>query len=288
MTLSELTAEIENDLQVYADSGDIDKVTIKTNTIDRLKKLGLNICVLEEDVFKVENSRAILPQEFNSVKLALNLDPIGCHIHGDRHNITQDYIYRERIENPAYFDDITQEYITSCNPKIITEKITINETPVDFFYKYRWLSVVKGVNKNNFAVDCLNLHPSIRNAYPNQINVTGNVINTNFNKGRIYVQYYAFPTENGEIVIPEFTTGDIVEYIKQYNKVKIAEFLIANNKNPQGLTQLYPVWLQELVLLKRAALVEAKFHSLPNDWYKKFKRKNQRDINRFTLPNLKF
>lgn len=285
MTLTEFIAEIETSLSNYA--SDIDKITIKMNVIQRLRIFGNNITDIKEKVIKVENSQASLPDEFKSLKLALKLEPFGCNTRG--YNITDSYIYRERIENPAYFDEINQEYVTSCHSKIITEKITINNSPVDFYYNYQWLSLVKGIKKDGLSTDCLNLHPSIRDTHRNKINITGQTLNANFPEGSIYIQYNALPTtEDGDIIIPEITTGDILEYIKQYVKVEIAERLIANNMNPLGLAQLYPTWKAELPRLKAAALTESKFAGLSKNWQQGFKAKNRRDISLFNLPRLNF
>lgn len=288
MTLSEAIAEIESRFSSFANSNDLDKVSIKTDILNELKKFGLNICDINEAILQVSNSQVRLPEEFKSLKLALLLDPIGCHIHGDRNNITQDYIYYQRIENPAYFNEVTQEYITSCDSKIVTEKITINNTPVDFFYDYQWLSLVKGINKKVLSADCLNIHPAIRNGYLNQINITNNILNTNFSEGRIYLQYYALPNDGEEIIIPEFTTGDLLQHILNVVKIKIAEDLIANNANPQGIAQLYSVWKGQEREYRAAALRETNFHGLDKGWSKRYKRANQRETAKFNLPSLKF
>lgn len=289
MKLIEFITEIEEGLSTYAESGDINRVSIKMWVIGELRKFGNNISQVNERLLKVENSKATLPDDFKSLKLALKTDAVGYKIHGNRQNITDSYIYKERIENPAYFDEVNQEYVTTCNPKIITEKITINNTPVDFYYRPQWLSLVKGINKAGLAIDCLNLNPSIRSSYPHQINITNGTINTNFSKGEIYIQYNSLPTdEDGEIIIPEITTGDLYHYLENYVKCKIAEDLIINNKNPQGISQLYSAWKQEQPLLKRAALVETKFAGLPKDWGKNMKIRNKMDFATYVLPSLNF
>lgn len=286
MTLTEFIAEIESDLVSFAESNDIDRVSVKLWVIDCLKKFGVNICNIEEGIFKVENSKTILPDTFKSLRLAMRTTPLGCDRKYDCNSAP--YIYRQRIENPAYFDDITQEYITTCNAKIITEQILIDNTPTNFYHSCEYLSLVKGINKASLSSDCVNIRPGIRDAYPYQINITGNVINTNFSEGEIYVQYYTLPQEDGELSIPEITTGDILQYIKMYVKSNIAEFLITNNKNPQGLSQLYPLWIQQLPLMKAAAMREAKFSGLSKDWNKKYQAAVKRDIAKYNLPLIKF
>lgn len=286
-TLTEFTSEILNKFSSF--EKDIDKISIKTDVIDRLRKFGNNITYLNESIEEVVNSQVTLPEDFKSLKLALKINPKGYSIDGDKENITDSYIYKQRIENPAYFDRGTQEYITTCDSKVITEKITINNSNLNFYYTPTWLSVTKGFNKSSFGTDCLNLHPSIRNSYPHEININGGTLNTNFSKGQIYIQYYALPTdENGEIVIPEYSTGDIYNYIENYVKVRIAEDLIANNLNPTGIVQLYPNWKAEQRELKVAALKEAKFHGAGKQWQNKLKKQNRQEIRKFELPLLNY
>lgn len=283
MTLSELIAEIESDLSSFVK--DINRTSVKTNIINQLRVFGANITEVKEKVEVVKNSKVYLPDDFKSLKLALKLDNVGYSVHGMTEPTEQ--IIRQRIENGAYFDEVNQEYVTTCDPKIVTEKIIIDNSHVNFYYYPKWLSLVKGIKKDGLDSKCLNVHPSIRNAYPDEISITNGVLNTNFSTGSIYLQYNALPEdEDGELIIPEYTTGDLREYIMLYCKVKIAEDLIVNNKNAQALGQMYQVWSQQLPLLKSAALKEVRFAGLPKNWQRKFKEKNREDIAFFNLPGL--
>lgn len=289
MNLPELIAEIETELRSFADTGLIDRVTIELAVLNKLKIFGANALEDKEKVLDIKNSCVQLPKDFKHLKLALKLDPIGCNIRGDRKDLTDSYIYKQRIENPVIFSEITQEYIRTCDSKIVTEVIKVGDTDVDFYYNPKWLSLTKGMKKDFIDSKCLNLHPSIRNAYPHEISITNQMLNANFKEGQIYIQYRGLQTdEEGEIIIPEFSTGDIYEYIKQAVKVQLAEEWIANDENPKGLVQLFPSWKAELPLLKRAALVEAKYGNLTKGWHKRFKKLNERDIAVYKLPNLNF
>lgn len=289
MNLSEFIAEIENEFRSFADTGLIDKVTVEQTVLNKIKIFGANVLELKETVLNIKNSTAQLPKDFRSLKLALKLDAEGCCINGDKKDLTESYIYKQRIENPVVWNEISREYIQSCESKLVTEKITINDTSVDIYYHPKWLSLVKGIKKDTLTTDCLNLHPSIRNAYPHQISITNQTLNTNFTSGQVYIQYRGLQTdENGEILIPEFSTGDIYEYIKASVKVQLAEEWIANDENPKGVSQLYSVWKQELPSLKRSALIEAKFGNLSKDWHKRFKTLNKREFALYKLPPLNF
>lgn len=274
MTISELMSELESDLSSFVK--DINRISVKTNIINQLRIFGTNVTQLKEKVEIVKNSKLYLPDDFKSLKLALRLHGTGYNTQGAPEPTEQ--IIRQRIENGAWFDEVNSEYVTTCDPKIITEKIIIDNSAVNFFYEPQWMSPVKNIKKDGIDSKCLNIHPSIRNTYPDEFSITGSVMNFNFSNGSVYFQYNALPTdENGEIIIEEFTTGDLREYIMLYCKVKIAEDLIVNNKNAQGLGQMYQAWSQQLPLLKSAALKECRFANLGKSWQRKFKEKNRKE-----------
>jgi hypothetical protein len=284
-SLKAFTAEIENTFANFSETGDIDRVSIKTWVISCLREFGKNICELRETIVKVENSQAILPDSFKSLKLALNLEEKGYSIKGCHEKAKNSTIYRERIENPGYYDWITREFVTNCHGKLITESVIMNTEPAEFYYTPTYLSVVKGFKKESFDTDCLNLHPSIRNSYPHQVNINKRTLQANFKEGRIYVQYYSLPTDDeGEIEIPEITTGEILLYIENYVKIKIAENLILNNKNATGVSSLLPMWLGQNNKLKMGAKSEANYNGLPNDWHKNYNRKLQIEAFKYNLP----
>lgn len=283
-SLTQFLSEIESSFPTYAK--DLDKVSIKYDVLQQLRIFGLNIAETTEKVIKVKNSKATLPDNFKSLKLALKLNAVGYNLEGDYEDFVKSYIYKERVENARWFDEVNQQYVDTGCATIIRESINYPKGKVNLFYEYNWMSLVKGIKKDVVSGDCLNLHNSIRNSYPHEINITGNTLNTNFSEGEIYIQYYGLPTdENGEVVIPEYTTSDILTYITQYVKVGIAERLIQNNLNPQGIAQLYPSWKAELPMLKAGALRESKYNGLDTDWNKKFKELNKRDISSYDFSS---
>jgi hypothetical protein len=280
-TLDQFIAEIENTFSNYAETGDIDKISIKGWVISCLRGFGKNICDLRETVVEVENSKALLPENFKSLHLALRVDPIEDEHHHHTHN----FAYKQYIINPIRWDSISQEYIANnCDTKIVTEKLFLHNHH-HLHCHPTMLSLVKGMQKDTVDVDCLNIHPSIRNIHPDKISITNRTINANFRKGRVYVMYNSLPSdEDGEVAIPIITTGDILAYIENYVKIKIAESLIINSKNPQGLLSLMPMWKQDTRILKIKAESEANFNGLNNEWYLKLAEKNRKARNRYNLP----
>lgn len=281
MTLEEFIAEIENTFKNYTETGDVSRLSIKTWVIECLREFGKNICEKNEDFLEVRNSSAKLPENFKSLILAVRLHNVDY----DQSTQKDSYVYEEIIENPGYYDWTTNQFVTNCDGKLITKKIITPTETVKRYYQPQYLSIVKGFNKRSFDVDCINLNPAIRDAEPYKINITNTTLNTNFKTGEIYIQYNSFPLdEDGEIIIPEYTTGDLVKYVSNFVKIKLAEELILNNKNPTGIQNLIPMWLQKEVPLRNAAMSECTFNSLSSNWTKKYKQRLQAEENKFNLP----
>lgn len=282
MKIEEFIAEIETTFSIYAESGDLNRNSIVTWVIQCLRQMGNNITDINETVVEINNSYALLPSSFKSLKLALKLKPEGHCVEG---NVEDSYIYKQRIENPAWFNHVTHEYETTCESTIITEKIFTGAGSAKYYYSPEWLSLTKGIKKDVLSSDCLNINSAIRNAYPNEISITGRTLNTNFKSGYIYIQYNSLPTdEDGELVIPVTTTGDLYHYVENYVKAKIAEDLILNNKNPIAISQYASLWEQKMSQLKASALRECKFGGLSKGWETKFAKQNKRNISIYELP----
>jgi len=283
MTFEEFYAETETLLSSFAETGNIDKVSVKGAVITCLRQMGNNITEVRETIVDVVNSKALLPETFKSLKLALKLNPEAYSLSDE--SLKSNYLVKTRIENPAWYNQVTNEYETTCDSKLVTEITYYDGGYSKQYYTPEWLTLVKGIKKDVLSVDCENLHPSIRGKYPHEINITSRTLNTNFKEGQIYLQYNSLPTdEDGDLIIPEISTNDLLEYVKVYVKSEIAESLIVNNQNAQGLKEMLPLWLQKLPSLKASALRECKFGSLNKGWESKFAIQNRRKISIFNLP----
>ena len=274
ISLEQFTAEIETSLSNYSDSNDIDRQSIKTWVIQALRKFGKNICEKNETVVEVKNSRALLPEGFKSLTFAVKVKtkPFTDEEH------KQLILERKYIENPAQFDILTMDYVVNyCETKIITEKVYSNIEPPKF-YGYELLALTPHISKDVVDVNCFNLHPYIANNKPNEISINNRSMSCNFKEGFVYLRYNSLPQIDGEIAIPQFSTGDIYNFIFQMVKVNIIENIILNNKNAAVAGQLYPSLKAELRELEHKAQCESKYSGLSKGWDRKMYK--QRLINR--------
>lgn len=283
VTLDEFIADIETTFANYAATNDIDRNSIKGWVTECLRKFGKNICDKRETIVTIKNSRGNLPETFKSMILGLKLtSEEDLNKKSDKRLIVE----KQKIENPAYWSDATQDYFVNyCESTISTEKIYTHYEHEDRCYNYEWLSLVPGMKSDTIATNCLNLHPSIRNTYPNKIAITARSINCNFKEGSIYFQYNSLPMIDNEIAIPIFSTGDIEKYIKNYIKIQLSEALIINDKNPQTLTSLMSAWMQkdrELFILAKS---EANWSNLTkSNWANNTYKNNRLAQEKYNLP----
>lgn len=286
VTLDEFISEIETTFKNYSDTNDIDRISIKTWVINELRMFGKNICTKRETIADVKNARALLPETFRSLVLALKLSE-SDDVTGEPDVEKRLVLERQRIENPAEWSSVTRDYfVNNCETKIVTEKVYSHKEVQEKYYNTHFLSLMEGMQKDTLDVNCLNLHPSIRNNYPDKISITNRTLNTNFKEGKVYMQYNSLPCdENGEIAIPIISTGHIREYIENQVKIKIAEDLILGQKNPQGLISLLPLWNQSKRLLFIQAKSEANWNGFnQKEWAIKTQIENRARQNQYNLP----
>lgn len=286
VTLDEFTAEIESTFKNYTDTNDIDRILIKTCVINELRTFGKNICTKRETIVDVKNARVLLPETFRSLVLALKLSESDVTT-GEPDIEKRLVLERQRIENPAEWSSATRDYfVNNCETKIVTEKVYSYNEVQQKYYNTHFLSLVEGMQKDTLDVNCLNLHPSIRNTYPDKISITNRTLNANFKEGKVYMQYNSLPCdEDGEIAIPIISTGDIREHIENQVKLKIAEDLILGQKNPTGLVSLIPMWNQNKRLLFIQAHSEANWNGFnQKEWAMKTQLQNRARQDQYKLP----
>ena len=273
ISLEQFTAEIETSLSNYAETNDIDRLSIKTWVIQALRKFGKNICEKNETVVEVKNSRALLPETFKSLTFAVKVRTKPFTEEETKQLVSE----KRYIENAAVFDTISMDYVVNyCETKLVTEKTYTNIEPPKF-YGYELLALAPHINKDVIDTNCFNLHPTIASK-PNEISISARTLSANFKEGYIFLRYNSLPQVDNEIAIPILSNGAIYNFIFQMVRVNIIENIILNNKNPLAAGQLYSSLKAELRELEHKAQCEAKFSGLSKDWDRKVYK--QRLINR--------
>lgn len=277
MTIDEFIAEIESDLSIYAESGDIDRVTIKSIVLNELKMFGNNILNDYEYVIDIENSRGKLPDNFRSLWAAIKCDPYAVYFKDeDRDKLQTSYYWKRTTTSDCILNPETNEYESGCD-KVITEEILYHDAHMRFTYTNpTWLTLTKGFNKNFCAKGCLNLRRDIRNTSPHEINITNGYMNTNFSSGNVYIQYKGFEQdENGDIVIPETWNGKLFKYLQWYVKYRITINLLEKNRKPDSLRPLLELYRQESELARAQALTESKLSKINKRTFQVLKNRNR-------------
>ena len=280
VSLEQFTAEIETSLSNYAESNDIDRQSIKTWVIQALRKFGKDICEKNETIVEVKNSRALLPETFKSLTFAVKVKTKPFTEEESKQLILE----RKYINNPAIFDPLTQDYVVNfCETFITTEKVYSNTEPHKF-YGYELLALSPHISKDTLDTNCFNLHPYISSNKPNEISISARTLSANFKEGYIFLRYNSLPSDkDGEIMLPILSTGEILEYCELTVKRRLAENLIANNKNPAGLVQLYQMWAQQERSALHAAKTESKMSGLSKEFARKVYKQNLMNRKRLGL-----
>lgn len=280
ISLEQFTAEIETSLSNYAESNDIDRQSIKTWVIQALRKFGKDICEKNETVVEVKNSRALLPETFKSLTFAVKVKTKPFTDEESKQLILE----RKFIENPAVYDILSGDYVVNyCSTKIVTEKVYSNIEPPKF-YGYELLALSPHISKDTLDTNCFNLHPYISSNKPNEISISARTLSANFKEGYIFLRYNSLPSDkDGEIMLPILSTGEILEYCELTVKRRLAENLIANNKNPAGLVQLYQMWAQQERSALHAAKTESKMGGITKEFARKVYKQNLMNRKRLGL-----
>ena len=285
MTIEEFIAEIESDFSIYAESGDLDPVTIKTIILNELKAFGNNILNDYEYVVDIENSKGKLPENFRSLWVALKCDPYQVAFKDeDRDKLQTSYYWKKRIMSDCVWNEETQDYEEGCE-KVITEEVYYHDAHMRFTYRNpTLLTLTKGFNKNFCAKGCLNLRKGLRTTSPHQINITNGYINTNFNKGSIYIQYKGFEQDdNGDIIIPETWNGKLFKYLQWYVKYRITINLLEKNRKPDSLKPLLELYRTESELARAEAMTESKFSKINKGTFQVMKNRNRAETLKYEV-----
>jgi hypothetical protein len=249
-----LIAEVRNDFKKYSDAGLIDQTSLYRDIEIGLKRFGNDIMEVHETVLEVKEGYAKLPNNFFSLYIAYECEPLGFRTNEVViDDLQNSYIYKERVTTSNKW----KECDACCQEQqenIIRENLYFRNQNVEFYYyRPKLLSLGRTFKKNACHTNCRNKYVKDN---PNEIVIIGTTLQANFKEGDIYMQYYGLPVdENGNIDIPETKNGHLETYLEYYLKRRIAERLLGNN-DAMGLSNMYSVYKrEEQVSLRKATSI---------------------------------
>jgi hypothetical protein len=268
-----LIAEVRNDFKKYSEAGLIDQTSLYRDIEIGLKRFGNDIMEVHETVLEVKEGYAKLPNNFFSLYIAYECEPLFFKTNDVViDDLQNSYIYKERVTTSNKWkecDSCTQDQ----HENIIRENLYFRNQNIEFYYyKPKLLSLGRTFKKNACHSNCRNKY--VRDN-PNEIVIIGTTLQANFKEGDIYMQYYGLPVdENGNIDIPETKNGHLETYLEYYLKRRIAERLLGNN-DALGLSNMYSVYKREEQVSLRKASSELKLTNIRPSFSKRIKRLNR-------------
>ena len=221
-TLSNIIAEVKTELSQYQTSGMLDEISLNNWAKRALKRFGNLVTVLQEKTVEVKNGRAKLPSDFYSLYAAARCEAKSYEVvEGTEDDLIDTFFVRMRKEANTVWNNQSNKFEQGEYTEI-TEKIYLRngKTQVDVcFHKPKLLKLTRGIKKEVCHSRCKNLSKELTYSSPYEINIVGDYIQTNFEEGFIYLQFFALEKdEDGDIIIPENSNDQLVEYITYHLK----------------------------------------------------------------------
>ena len=280
-----MVAEIENALKDYAEAGILDYISIDLWIKNALREFGGNLMDAEETTIEVIDGKALLPDSFYALGIALKCDAMGYHCDKkDKKHIQSSIFYRERLEQKIYWDNQLGES-TPCTDgedcKYIVENVVwqdkTNKTASIYYGNLNVLRLVQGYKKVKCDKGCPNLKEY---QSPYEISIIGNHIQANFDSGYIYLKYRSLPTdESGELVIPEIQRNKLSDYVKYTCIRRSLENFMLSSDDPNVAQKLQYFSQREnesYAAAKNDSIVEGM-----SGWKEIIKHKNRRYTRKF-------
>jgi hypothetical protein len=282
-----LIATVRAELNNLSQMGQIDNHLIYNWVSTELRRFGALATKLCEDVIEVNSSKAMLPDNCFSLKVAYKCEPFGYEYdHSDETEsaLLQSPLWRQRVG----YGQIWNPCKCSTDDDTIVKNININNVPVKFHYHHPIpLRLIEGPARNECVAE---YHNAIVGSSPYEIQVNGLTIYTNFGSGSIYIQYKGIEQdEKGLPIIPDTDLQLLQTHITNHVKKKIFEKVTMNNEDAAGINKLR--YYEELCRQSyRDAFSELTSMNLAAaGWgiYKGIRKKNRAYAQSFEVPFMK-
>ena len=277
-TLENIISEVKTELSQYESAGLLDEISLRNWATRALKRFGNLVTTLQEKTVKVENGRAKLPKDFYSLYLAAKCEPKRYEvIEGTEDDLTDSFFMRIRKESETVWNNQSNKFEPGTYIEIVEkEYLRGGSTQVDVYYhRPTLLKLTRGIKKESCHSNSKNLSKQLTASSPYEINILGDYIQTNFQDGFIYLQFFALEKNNeGEIIIPELSNDQLVEYLTYHLKRKALEAVwISDDDSVQTKIQ----WmLSQEKDAELKAMSAAKIESVSgHGWWETIKNRNR-------------
>lgn len=277
MTIKQLIAEIvSGGFAQYEQAGLVDHISLRTWIKNELKRFGSNIMHKQEAFLHVKNEKAILPENFWQLYLAVNCTPCGYTADETDPVVQNSLFFRERVEGTMEWDNESESYAGKDFKFIKEDYYFDNSTVASVYYNnFSFLKLVKGFNKTVCTKDCLNIKQVLGDENVNEINIIGNYVNANFKEGTIYMQYNGLEVDKeGQLIIPTTQHNRLQEYLIYYCRARILEEVVIGDDDPNKINML-SYFNQKQRDAFSLAMTETKMEALGKNWIQKVRNKTR-------------
>lgn len=277
MKFQEFLSNLRHQMRQYSDSGLIDDADVLMWVTAGLKKFGATIMIDHETIVEVENNKAILPDNFYTLKHALKCDKDFIECDKESEKILVKSLFWTDVQ-------LKQKDWNVCTGechKNRVEEFTIREaTYIDgnAFTKYYKnpveLKLSTAFKKSICDNECLNKY---RSNSPYEINIIGKTLHTNFKSGDVYLRYKGLEMdEDGLVIIPDTDKNELETYLMYFVKRNIYE-IVAGNNDDTNVANMFKYFIDMERQQFALALTAAKFSGLTPQSMYKLRGRNQKE-----------
>ncbi len=276
-----LIAEVRSTLSTYDADGLLDDALLYKAMYDGLRRFGKDVTVDDSEILYVNNRKAILPNNFYSLRAAWLCEPKGCWINDRHKDMLQSEISRREITERGVKWDSCNQCCKEEYEKVITERVYLNGCTAEFYYhRPRLLRLGKSRNKSPYDSRCMNFH-EIDNI--NEIVIDGKMLYANFDSGFVHIDYFGSPEdEDGKPFVPEESTGSLERYIVAL-MIERSLIKIWYNKKDENIQGIIQHAVQTTALREREARANIKFEKLSPNIFERIKKLNRQNMMRYEL-----
>jgi hypothetical protein len=274
MTIEQLIAEITSGgFSHYDQSGLINYTDLRTWIKAELKRFGSNLMFNNEAFVYIKDGKAKLPNNFWQLDAAIECGDACGYVNDEVTPVKQSSLFfKERIEGTMEWDNTSESYVGK-DFTYVKEDLYFQGTHATVYYdKYKALKLVKGFDRTICSKGCLNLNPAVFGKKANEINITNDYLNANFNKGSIYLRYTGLGMDDsGQLIIPTTQHDRLKDYLIYYCRMRVLEDLAVGGDS--DVLNLLSYFNEKQRLAFMLAQTEVKMGALGKDWTRKVRNK---------------